>query len=105
MTSNHFNAHYNVTKQLTIICVVIFWEIRQLIYLSNIMEHSCGQKQITIDHWVKRDFDEALAHLAGNVGQHLVPVGQAHLDPGRLAFRPFRSLVVVPVFHSPASLP
>ena len=32
-------------------------------------------------------------------------VGQAHLDPGRLAFRPFRSLVVVPVFHSPASLP
>ena len=54
MTSNHFNAHYNVTKQLTIICVVIFWKIRQFIHLSNIMEHSCSQKQITIDHWVKR---------------------------------------------------
>ena len=66
MTSNHFNAHYNVTKQLTIICVVIFWEIRQLIYLSNIMEHSCGQKQITIDHWVKRA--EKITNLSNRQG-------------------------------------
>ena len=32
-------------------------------------------------------------------------VGQTNLDPRRFAFRSFRSLIVVPAFHSPASLP
>ena len=53
------------TLSVTKICD-FFWEIRQLIYLSNIMEHSCGQKQITIDHWVKRA--EKITNLSNRQG-------------------------------------
>lgn len=37
--------------------------------------------------------------------QNSRPLGRLNLDPRRFAFRSFRSLIVVPAFHSPASLP
>ena len=47
------------------------------IYLSNIMEHSCCQKQITIDHWVKRA--EKITNLSNRQGMLKKTTDKDHL--------------------------
>ena len=45
LITNHHGANDNVTHKITIICVIILWELRDFIQLTNIMaDCSCNQK-------------------------------------------------------------